>query len=364
MPNVWNKISFIIATTPPAKRTSLAGIDRQLDLFHSHSGSDETYDIHIFYLVAILNVIQAYRVSKAAKVITPNLQNRFNQVDLLERQVFERLRFEHFGKKKAAAAAAGPYNNIPLQAGYSNERTHFLAMKGRLTPKSKILNPYGGSFMHQTTGAATAPALQAHGVTVSPQMNLLLQKNFATLTLNEYKSLWKQLPKGDQNPWTAHNASVHFARKEERIRDHMIYTDAGLYYKDAGTPYGTNAWNMYAMDKYGNMMVAPSNHSAHGGQYNHSSLNAGNDVTCAGEVRIQVGQITYLNNNSGHYAPNRFQIHECIQCLVDDEQADLSLCTLIFYDVAANVYRQFVGTAGIMVFYNNVLAAGAVVAAF
>ena len=363
-PSVASRTSFTFSTTPPLKRDSLAGIDRQLDLFHSHSGKSDTYDIHIFYLVTILNEIQAYRVAKAHKILAPtaNFTKRNNEVNALEASVFLRIRFEQFEKKKAAALANGFYNYVPLGPGYANERTIFQSSKGLLTPKDKAINPQGGSFVHQSH-STPIPLLQTAGMNVTPSMQAILQKNFDTLTVDEYKRLWKALPKGDQSV-SGHNPNVHFARKEERVREHLIYADAGLYYKTHGTAYGNNAFHMYAMDKYGNLMVARSTHVVPGGQYNHSSLNAGNDVICAGETRINQGRITLLNNNSGHYAPSKLQMQQCVMCLIDDDQADLSLCALTVYDHPNNAFRRFTGTAEINTFYNNVNAPGNVVAGY
>ena len=39
------------------------------------------------------------------------------------------------------------------------------------------------------------------------------------------------------------------------------------------------------------------------GRIHHSSLLAGRDVICAGEMQIFQGQLKYINNRSGHYQP-------------------------------------------------------------
>jgi len=61
-------------------------------------------------------------------------------------------------------------------------------------------------------------------------------------------------------------------------------------------------------------------------QHNHSSLNAGADVICAGEIEFQNGMITYISNESGHYKPKPRQLQNCVNSLNVADEADLSRC--------------------------------------
>ena len=53
-------------------------------------------------------------------------------------------------------------------------------------------------------------------------------------------------------------------------------------------------------------------------RYNHSSFCAGREVICAGLIRINKGDITYISNESGHYTPPPTQLANAIQILAEE----------------------------------------------
>jgi len=98
----------------------------------------------------------------------------------------------------------------------------------------------------------------------------------------------------------------------------MVVVINGRIRKEPNQDY-TTPLDMWAMDKYGNFMCTRSNAQVHGThQYNHSSLNAGNDVLCAGTVVITNGVIMQIDNQSGHYRPTRRNLHTAVQVLHHD----------------------------------------------
>jgi len=91
----------------------------------------------------------------------------------------------------------------------------------------------------------------------------------------------------------------------------------------------------YAMDRYGNIFIDYEN-SDYGilflnaqsgtaeqdaitarGQFNHSSLVAGREVICAGCIYFWKGQLIHIDNNSGHYRPDRDALHRAVTILRD-----------------------------------------------
>jgi hypothetical protein len=101
---------------------------------------------------------------------------------------------------------------------------------------------------------------------------------------------------------------------------------------------------MYAMDKYGNLMTMPSNlfvphqgrtltNDASPAQCNHSSLNAGSDVICAGMITFNAGYITMIDNNSGHYKPTPKQLRNAVRSLVEADNADLSQTSIEVHEM-------------------------------
>ena len=155
---------------------------------------------------------------------------------------------------------------------------------------------------------------------------------------------------------------VHFVRKRERINNNMLISlpgraggsgARGIYYKDtAHHPHnssGDGARNrdnpnlfdiappldIYAIDKYGNIMAAPNDHRykgvSHESDYRHSSLNAGNDVICAGRIQILSGQVKYIDNWSGHYRPAEINLAKAVACLVRAHDLDLTQTKIVVF---------------------------------
>jgi hypothetical protein len=91
---------------------------------------------------------------------------------------------------------------------------------------------------------------------------------------------------------------------------------------------------IYAMDRYGNLFTELDNYN-YGthvmgltkgaesaamnlrGQTNHSSICAGREVICAGNIFFWKGQLLHIDNSSGHYAPNKAALHKAVQLLLD-----------------------------------------------
>lgn len=83
----------------------------------------------------------------------------------------------------------------------------------------------------------------------------------------------------------------------------------GRFEDTSGHPFDTGmAGNrislaMYAIDKYGSVLIRKAFGPMDGRNFNHSSLVGGKEVMCAGEMGIRNGTLAYINNNSGHYRP-------------------------------------------------------------
>jgi hypothetical protein len=57
---------------------------------------------------------------------------------------------------------------------------------------------------------------------------------------------------------------------------------------------------------------------AKAGKVHHSSFLSGKTVICAGEIKLHQGQITHINNLSGHYLPTREDLLNCVEVLVNN----------------------------------------------
>jgi hypothetical protein len=156
------------------------------------------------------------------------------------------------------------------------------------------------------------------------------------------------------NTWNATsqtNAStrvrMYFLNKIQRLKNLVTCVDVGngvFRWVDIAnnlvtfplSPLGRIALDttcqLYAMDRYGNVFFEydnasygrivlnqPINSSAAAiaarGQTNHSTICAGREVICAGMIFFWKGQLIHIDNESGHYKPNRAALYQCVNNL-------------------------------------------------
>ena len=95
----------------------------------------------------------------------------------------------------------------------------------------------------------------------------------------------------------------------------MIKEKKYITYNNEGTK---KRWGNYpaiwVMDLKGNLYVVPKQFP---GKFNHSSIMAGGDVLCAGEIIVKNGKITHINNRSGHYRPGSGDLRMALKMLRD-----------------------------------------------
>jgi hypothetical protein len=334
-PDIWSAAQFKQETNPKAVRKALAGIDMQLQRWDVNKNGPST-TVRIEILRAISQGCIAYLELKEGKKAkrddarfgkpSARLINRIDKTKQLAQQVFLRLAFERYRYQKVVRTQGG--RGMPAKVGaeladlkgsYAHERANFANIKqnqglqGTQTP----INPQGASYVHQrikehedgNPGAAAAP----------PALVALLNKGFDNLTLNEFNTIQAQFAQGAQGLGALPN--VHYARKDERLRDLMLVPEDGLLYTAQGKLCDIG-WSAYAVDRYGNLLVAKANrtwtHGQTNAQFNHSTLAAGGPVICAGEIRIKKGLIEYISNESGHYRPTAAQLANAIYTLAEE----------------------------------------------
>jgi hypothetical protein len=177
-------------------------------------------------------------------------------------------------------------------------------------------------------------------------LNSKSKKKLSDLSFSDYAKLDK----------LADGGTVKYLRKAERLDKMMVLNDDSLLCHaltpdmpatttDRAFPtpermprewlgivgFDRQLW-MYAMDSYGNLFISPAATEAAvsdmlnaGGFrfFNHSSFNAGREVTCAGMICIQAGVLRWIDNNSGHYKPSPDKVCQAIKLLAADG-ADVS----------------------------------------
>lgn len=111
---------------------------------------------------------------------------------------------------------------------------------------------------------------------------------------------------------------VAFFRKSERY-EFMAYIEQGLFVDGDGKHLNKDHV-LWTMDSYGNMFIYDTDIGKKLGikQVNHSSMNSGREVICAGMISVDDGLVTYVTNTSGHYKPTKPHLAEALNILNDD----------------------------------------------
>lgn len=340
-PTVWSIFEFKSQTNPKLARKKLVNVDHGLEVWADVKRIGTT-DAKLKALFQLKNYCDLYvanqkakkerkesaRLSKPSKVLI----NRIGKTEVLAKQVWERIAWETYHKRKAQQPnQVGQSTKKPMMPGYSNERTNFLKQKQQrgLSGTNAVINPTSGSHVHDIHQGG---GWQAQGNVLPQGITDILAKNYDQLTEPEFTRLmqyFKVTPTAEY--YGGNEQQVHYARKDERIKERLLVTDdiGRLLLNGAPADMDLAIW---AMDGYGNLLGAiPTAHhtsSAGTGQWNHSSLNAGKDVICAGTMQIVQGQLTMISNESGHYQPNATKLANAIATL-EEEGCDLSKLTEI-----------------------------------
>jgi hypothetical protein len=331
-PEITTYEDFKRSTNPMFPRKSLAGVDDALKKWATvKDGASK--DQRVKQLRVLANACVAYVSAKETKKQTKEsakgkkpsdrLLNRMARVKALTGETFLRLAFEQYDYQKSVAGGAQHQNlavartNLAdLKGTYKHERSNFVNTKALsgLKGTQTAINPQGASFVHQKIDENKAVPMQ-----VPANIAAMLTKGFDHLSLNEFNALQSHFSQGQQG--LGHLPNVHFARKDERFRELMLVPLDGLLRTSSGDVCDVK-WNAYALDCYGNLLVAKANrswtHGQSGAQFNHSTLAAGRDVICAGEIKIEKGLIKYISNESGHYKPTSAQLANAILVLSEE----------------------------------------------
>ena len=242
----------------------------------------------------LVNIIAACRQwlnVKQGKTTALALQ-RGAAVTALAQQAFARLQYEYFEMRKRAQ----PNHRLRgLQGGYGHERSTYVN-SGKMVAVS----------------GSTASAL----IKNAPIVGIQNVPQFDNMTENEFTHLVNTYAPGQ-----LFQTQVHFFTKQERIGrlavvlNHQLYIGPDLLLDTNGHDW---AW---VMDGYGNLYTT-DHHVEEGNlgqheRFNHSTLNAGKDVVCAGILQAAQGHLTYLDNASGHYRPRRKNVVEALKILKD-----------------------------------------------
>jgi hypothetical protein len=161
-----------------------------------------------------------------------------------------------------------------------------------------------------------------------PEFLRLMKKPVGTLTAADWSKIQRICVSAFPTD-TEESTQCKYLKAAERVVALLFPNDAGRLEDKNGNLVNEGRGCIYVMDKYGNLY---SNYDSHvialGSRYlNHSSMLAGDAVICAGNIHTEQGQLTFLDNGSGHYKPNIHQLRLCVTLLLEDG-VDLSQTTI------------------------------------
>ena len=212
-----------------------------------------------------------------------------------------------FHKNKLNTLTKAPTLVKSMEQSYQPERSTYLASK-----KWKAISGTEVHMVHQdmngtsVANKANYPAVKSKAVVLAlskKDMNLFTDADFRAL--DDYA---RKAPGGGM-----HLDMVYTKRKDRQ--ELMVFVDGHGLLRDVNNMRITTITGaVYAMDRYGNLFYQKEQ-TARGVIYNHSSFNAGNDVICAGNITVLDGVLLEIDNRSGHYQPNRENLHNCVKVL-------------------------------------------------
>jgi len=326
-------------------------------------------DEAVAQLIALLSAIHTWIAAKMIKHkggASDNGKQRMKVIEELKQEVAAELTklgasTDAISKSSLSFArhkvsAGKPSGLRGLGDGYAYERKQFtVAKKDRGLQKSEKLLSYSASYVNELGKQFT-------------------EKDLSKMSFEKFQDTWQAIQNADLSG--SNESTVHFLRKNERL-GFLAWVQGGKFYKNSKIEYATpnGQSDMYAMDKYGNLITKPSGvyfdlkskqeksqqqaaaikakPGAQLAQYNHSSLNAGADVICAGLIEFNKGIITYIDNASGHYKPTPKDLQNAVRSLHEADDADLKQLKIKVYvhdgkggvqELDFNNYNVFLGT--------------------
>lgn len=158
--------------------------------------------------------------------------------------------------------------------------TQYQSKKGTVCgPRATVCDANGKCLKGTAKGAACGPACVVEYLNVG-------NRNKLKLTWDKRTSRWLG---SDKRPYDT-------AAEQKRLGVHDLFSK-----NDRATAERWHALPaIWVLDLQGSLHVSVAQRS---GRFNHASILAGAPVLCAGQVRINQGVVTHINNQSGHYLP-------------------------------------------------------------
>ncbi len=281
-------------------RGRLVQIDLALQSWEEGMNGKRDDKIQLLWLVA--KECRRWLKLKAGKTSTNSLRRQQVVRELLAQvmDLFRRIAPDYMralNKFETGKAHFNPHVGYQSLSGpYSFERSGYLRSGKQYAPSGTLL---GDAYNDSSN-------------TYKAQFG---NKKFSDFTEADYDKLDNLM--GANNP-------VLYLHKLERLKL-MAIPNGELFYNFRDDLFSMDEWDVgfrrgaidydkgggwpYAVDRYGNLFTIKISGSE---QINHSTLNAGNMIICAGMLKLWQGEMLMISNNSGHYKPPRRQLHKLL----------------------------------------------------
>ena len=122
--------------------------------------------------------------------------------------------------------------------------------------------------------------------------------------------------------------NVHYYSKAEAEKDIQLDFISGkaMIKDDDGFHPWTSVRNIYVMDQSEKIYVLSANPFL---RQNHSSILAGDEVAGAGNIIFNNGKLSFIDNGSGHYKPEKWILRQPLAALLK-KGVDISEATIGF----------------------------------
>lgn len=284
--NLPTKRQFKSSTFVVGRRQSIRFIDDALQAWHDNDGGfDET--AHVYrecrHWVRLKSLKESEGAKRRSAVIIPLVAHCIGWLAYYEPGIGNALGL--FESRKAFHA--GEYDTRDMPGEYQFERNSWLTSE-----KSRAIS---ASLVSRALWKNTAVVQHAD-----------IPGEFHGLNEEQYVLVDHVMDEA---------FDVIYLRKLSRLKHMLMLNEHNRFTNIAGEPFSTdlNTGWAYAMDRFGSVFCTDDMNQ--GGQFNHSSFNAGREVVCAGIIVVNQGALERISNNSGHYQPSAENLENAIAVL-------------------------------------------------
>jgi hypothetical protein len=252
---------------------------------------------------------------------------KFNLVLVLKRQLEEEIGSPSFQQKYANKLRGESYKGGVKRADV-NDGTRLKGVYGTesISPQQNSVAKYNLNTQIPTFGISLLSQEIEQDFQLNQNMGLDQSQTAAHNLLSNMSltDVFKKLHAMGRNN-NLQNMQFSFFDSAQRQQYLATYANA-VWSCNGMTPFNTGIGavhggalpKMYVMDMT-NRIFIPDGIQTGGGDFNHSSLLSGKPVLCAGEIKINgAGQLTYIDNNSGHYKPDKNSLKLACRALMSE----------------------------------------------